>query len=119
MRIVATKLGTARLARTVQAGTVAPAWMTWKGETLTISGSPTVGAVLKSGLTRDELLAGTNPDAAKVSYRWLRNGKTISGAKAETYRVTTADRGARVTLRVALTKPGHKTVVVRASKRIR
>jgi hypothetical protein len=48
-----------------------------------------------------------NPGGVSLSYEWLRNGQSIAGATASTYRLTAADVGQRVTVRVYATKPGY------------
>ncbi|GAA2236802.1 ricin-type beta-trefoil lectin domain protein [Rarobacter faecitabidus] len=56
----------------------------------------------------------------KVTYQWLRGKKAIKGAKKATFKVTAKDRGARITLRVTVAKPGYKTVrVVSRAIRVR
>lgn len=60
----------------------------------TISGSAKVGAVLTAN-------PGTwAPKPTGFTYQWLRNGAAISGAKAKTYRVTSADVGKSLSVRI-------------------
>lgn len=54
-------------------------------------------------------------DGVRMRYQWLRDGKKIKGATADTYRVRTRDRGKRISVRVAGKKAGYATVV-RTSK---
>lgn len=49
------------------------------------------------------------PSPVSLTYRWYRNGKAISGATKSTYRLTSADRGKRITVRVTGKKSGYVT----------
>lgn len=64
----------------------------------TVSGTAKVG----SRLTCMKTEANTWP-AVKTSYRWLRNGQVLAGARSRTYVPTAKDQGANVTCRVAVT----------------
>jgi alpha-L-rhamnosidase len=69
----------------------------------TISGTTQVGRVLR---TTD----GTwDQQGVTHTRQWLRNGRPVAGATASTYRVRTADVGARITVMVTAAKPGHTT----------
>ena len=52
------------------------------------------------------------------SYRWLRNGTPIAGATSSTYDLVDADAGKAVTVRVAGSKPGYRTIERQSSTRI-
>ncbi len=52
---------------------------------------------------------GTWTHAPSLARRWLRDGQPIVGATGSTYRLTSADRGHRVQLRVTATKKGYTT----------
>lgn len=68
----------------------------------TISGTVQVGKKLTAK-------AGTFSMAGTVSYQWLRNGKTISGATGSTYTVRSADHGTKISVRTTLkpATPGY------------
>ncbi|WP_203136046.1 endo-1,4-beta-xylanase [Microbacterium sp. JZ31] len=51
-----------------------------------------------------------SPRPAEVSYQWLRDGKAIKGATAALYRVGSADKGHRITVRVTGSAPGYETL---------
>ena len=68
-----------------------------------VSGTGRVGSVL----TVDP---GTWTTGTSYSYRWLRNGAIIPGATAGAYRLTEADRGQRVAVRVTGSKPLFTTI---------
>ena len=60
----------------------------------TITGNPKVNGVLKAkpGAWR--------PAGVKLSYQWLRNGKSIKHATTSSYRITWADKGKRIAVKV-------------------
>lgn len=70
-------------------------WPDVKIRSVKVTGTASVGSVLRA------TVAGVEPAKARISYRWLRNGKAIAGATKSTYRLTSADRGKRVSVRVA------------------
>ena len=67
-------------------------------EGATVAGTAKVG----SRLTCTKTEANAWP-AVKTSYRWLRNGRVILGARSRTYAPTAKDQGANVTCRVSVT----------------
>lgn len=70
----------------------------------TVVGKARVGAKLVAA-------AGTwGPGAVKLTYRWLRNGKPIRGATTKSYRLTKADRGKRISVKVTGSKSGFHSV---------
>lgn len=66
----------------------------------TVSGTPTVGRTLSA-------TPPTFPAGTAVAFRWLRDGVSISGATASTYRVATADIGHTLTVRTTATLAGY------------
>ena len=64
----------------------------------TVAGTAKVG----SRLTCTKTEANAWP-AVTTSYRWLRNGRVIVGARSRTYAPTAKDQGAKVTCRVSVT----------------
>lgn len=104
VRVTASKDGYASATRTsaetadVAAGTLSPA------PTPTISGR----AKVRSTLTAK---AGTwGPAPVKLTYQWLRNGAAIRGATTSRYKLVTADRGKRISVRVTGSKAGYTTL---------
>ncbi|MFB0835687.1 hypothetical protein ACX8Z9_04600 [Arthrobacter halodurans] len=61
---------------------------------------------------------GTWTAGTKLTYRWMRNGKTIPGAASRSYRVSRADTGQRITVRITGTKTGY-AVATRTSAAVR
>jgi hypothetical protein len=66
----------------------------------TISGTARVGRTLTVN-------TGTWSPKAGFTYRWYRNGAAISGATKSTYKLTTADRGRTLTVRVTGSRAGY------------
>ncbi len=101
--VTGTKSGYTAKSATSAATTVAKGTLT--GATPTISGTTKVGNTLTAK-------AGTwAPSPVTLSYQWLRNGTAISGATASTYKLTSSDKGARISVRVTGTKAGYTSLV--------
>ncbi|NRQ49826.1 hypothetical protein [Aeromicrobium stalagmiti] len=86
------------------------------------SSRPTVSGTFKSGRTVRLRSVGTWYGAGYSfrTYRWLRNGSPIKGATASSYRLTSKDKGRRVSLRVTATKSGFASVAATsASTKVR
>lgn len=71
-----------------------------------ISGSARVGSTLRA------LTAAWRPSGVKLTYRWYRNGRAISGATRSTYKIPRSAR--RSTIRVKIT--GSRTGYTAASR---
>lgn len=52
------------------------------------------------------------PTGAKLSYQWLKNGKSIKGASSVSYKLSAADRAAKISLRVTASKHGYVAISV-------
>jgi hypothetical protein len=61
---------------------------------------------------------GTWTWGAAFKYRWLRNGVPISGARYSTYKVRSADKGPKLTVRVTGSRFGYTTVSRTSGARI-
>ncbi|WP_215814464.1 hypothetical protein [Pimelobacter sp. 30-1] len=70
--------------------------------TPTVTGRTIVGQTLT-------VVTGTWDPAPSFAYQWLRGGSPIAGATGTTYRLTAADAGQRITVRVTGTKAGYVT----------
>ncbi|MCW2752292.1 MAG: exported protein of unknown function, partial [Aeromicrobium sp.] len=64
------------------------------------SGTLSSGHTLKISRTTAQLLAGFNPDATSLTYRWYRGSSAISGATHSTYKLTSKDKGKKVSVRI-------------------
>jgi len=69
-------------------------------EQITVTGTRAVGKKLTTKLGYWAVFTG------KTSYRWLRNGKAISGATHASYTLTAADKGKKISVRVTRYEPG-------------
>lgn len=65
-----------------------------------VTGAAQVGQKLTANL-------GAWSDGVTFARQWKRDGAPIQGARGASYRLTAADRGARITLEVTGSKPGH------------
>jgi hypothetical protein len=72
--------------------------------TPTISGTAKVGSTLTA-------VTGTWAPVPSFSFQWTRNGVSISGATAPTYKLVAADGGQTIRVVVKGTKSGYTTVV--------
>ncbi|GLB67833.1 hypothetical protein AHIS1636_22730 [Arthrobacter mangrovi] len=90
----ATSAATAKAVLGTVANTVAASvgGSAYVGSTLTAKGSWTSGATLK--------------------YQWLRGGRAITGATLATYKVTTADLGLRLSVKITATKTNYLSATV-------
>jgi hypothetical protein len=91
-----------RLSATVTLTKPAPA--TIAPRAVKIAGTARVGRTLSARTSP------WSPGPVKLSYTWYRNGKKISGQTKRTYKLRTADRGKRITVRVTGTRPGFTTI---------
>jgi hypothetical protein len=70
--------------------------------TPTIKGTTQVGSTLTAS-------PGVWSPVATIRYQWLRNGVTISGATAATYRLTTADAGRAISVKITASRTAYGT----------
>lgn len=71
-----------------------------------ISGKRRVGATLKVGTGK------WSSKPKKLSYQWLRDGKPIHGATKASFKVVSADAGAKLSVKVAASAAGDPTATV-------
>ena len=68
---------------------------------------PTIKGTAKVGKTlRIRSKGSWTPSPSSYSYQWLRNGKVVKKATKTSYRLTSKDKGKRITVRVTARKPG-------------
>ena len=72
--------------------------------------TPTVSGTTKAGQTLTAK-AGNWDAGVALSYQWLRNGVAIKGATKASYKLTAADKGKKISVRVTGSKTGYVTVV--------
>jgi len=99
---------------TVTVGSVtraaAPKWTKAKP---TIKGKHRVGVKLQVKPTKAKIRKRAHAPGAKVSYQWLRNGKAIAKQTKAKHKVVKRDRGKRLRVRITITMPGHKKLVIK------
>lgn len=71
---------------------------------------PTISGSRKAGATLTAKKLVVSPKASKYSYRWLRNGKAISGATKSKFKVRSRDKGAKISVKVTASKKHYKSV---------
>jgi len=68
-----------------------------------LAGTAVVGGTLKAST------AVPTPAPTSTSYQWLRDGQMISGAKSDSYKLTVADQGKKISARVTFGKSGYSS----------
>jgi hypothetical protein len=83
--------------------------------------TPKIAGKAKVGRKLTAKVGKWKTSGVTTTYRWYRSGKPIKGATKSTYRLTKADIGTTIRVKVTGKKPGYATVVVtsKATKRIR
>jgi hypothetical protein len=79
------------------------------GKPFTKSATPVITGSLKVGKTLGTNNGYWNPSPTKVTYQWLRNLVPITGATAKTYKLTAADKGTSIRVKITVTKTGYAT----------
>ena len=92
------------------------AWQKVAAATLS-SATPTIAGTVKAGNVLT-VKRGTWTWGTAFKYSWLRNGVPISGAWYSTYKVRTADKGTKITVRVTGSRLGYTTVTKTSGARI-
>jgi hypothetical protein len=79
-----------------------------------VAGTPRVGTLLTARVPviREPALSRGPGDAATLTYQWLRDGRAIARATARTYRLTAADAGRRIAVRITGRATGYEPAVV-------
>jgi hypothetical protein len=74
--------------------------------------TPAITGTFGVGRTLKASTGSVGASNAKKEYQWLRAGKTIDGATKSKYKLTRADAGKKISVRVKVTKAGYKTMSV-------
>ena len=75
----------------------------------TVKPTPTISGVTAVGQLLTAATSGWDPTPTSFTYAWLRNGIVISGATSSTYRLTAADRGSLISVRVIPVLTGYSS----------
>jgi hypothetical protein len=70
---------------------------------------PTISGTAKVGRTLKAKVKTWKPKPATVSWQWFRNGVAISGATKAKYKLTSADKKARLKVTAVCTKVGYQS----------
>ncbi|MGF9662338.1 hypothetical protein AAIH25_10750 [Arthrobacter crystallopoietes] len=100
VRVTVSKAGYTTRRATSPAVTVGKASMTTKS-------NPAISGTKKAGHTLTATNGSYSTKPSSYTYQWYRNGAAISGAKHRTHRLTTADNGKKITVRVTARKTGY------------
>lgn len=98
---------------TRESAAVVPSPLTLTAPIPSVAGTFTVGETLtaKPGVW--------GPTPVTLTYRWLRDGASITGATASTFKLTSTDAGKAISVRVTGSKSGYPTVTkTSTSKRV-
>ncbi len=76
---------------------------------------PTISGTAKVKSTLRAKVGSWTPKPTAYAYRWLRNGKAISGATKSSYKLTKSDRGRTVRVQVTAKKSGAASGVALSS----
>ncbi|WP_051274412.1 hypothetical protein [Cellulomonas sp. URHD0024] len=110
-RTLAVKVTVARSGYTSAAATSVSTAKVSSG-TITSSVKPTVTGTAKVGQTLTTSAGTWSPTGPTLTYQWLRGGAPISGATGRSYVLTSASKGASVSVKVTATKVGYTTASV-------
>jgi hypothetical protein len=103
VRVVGSKPG-------YQSTTLTSTRLVIKAGKLSKTPTPTVTGTTRSGSTLTAK-AGSWDSGVKLTYQWLRNGVSIKGATKTSYKLTSADKGKKISVKVTGSKSGYVTVV--------
>lgn len=81
-----------------------------KAGTLSSTPTPKVSGTTKVGRTLTAKAGSWQPSGGKVTYQWYRGSSKISKATKSTYKLTSADKGRTIKVKVTYTKSGYTTV---------
>jgi len=76
---------------------------------LTRTQAPKIKGVAKVNQTLVSSFLGWD-DGVKFNYQWLRNGVAISKATTTKYKITSKDKGKKISIRITGKKPGYEPV---------
>ena len=80
-----------------------------------VTRTPKVTGGRRSGHTLKVSAGDWGPGTVKISYQWYRGSAKISGGTRSSYRLTSKDKGKKVTVLVRGTKAGYATVTKRVT----
>lgn len=78
---------------------------------IVVTEGPSVSGKARLGSTLTAAPGSFTPDDVTVGYQWLRSGTVVPGATGATYPLTTADLGAKISVRATYSRAGAESVV--------
>jgi hypothetical protein len=96
-------------------GSIGDYQITVLGEAISPTATPTISGRAKVGRWLTATIGVWMPGTT-LTQQWLRNGQSISGATGTTYKLKSADRGKRISVRVDATKLGYSPATVTSLK---
>jgi hypothetical protein len=96
-------------------GSIGDYQITVLGEAISPSATPTISGRAKVGRWLTATIGVWMPGTT-LTQQWLRNDQSISGATGTTYKLKSADRGKRISVRVDATKLGYSPATVTSLK---
>jgi len=77
-----------------------------------VADQPAISGTAKVGATLTAIPGTTTPTPTALTYGWFRSGVAIPGATAKTYKISSVDKGATLTVRVTAKAPGYTTMTL-------
>jgi hypothetical protein len=96
-------------------GSIGDYQITVLGEAISPTATPTISGSAKVGRWLTATI-GVWMSGTTLTPQWLRNDQSISGATGTTYKLKSADRGKRISVRVTATKLGYSPATVTSLK---
>jgi hypothetical protein len=96
-------------------GSIGDYQITVLGEAISPTATPTISGRAKVGRWLTATI-GVWMSGTTLTPQWLRNDQNISGATGTTYKLKSADRGKRISVRVTATKLGYSPATVTSLK---
>jgi len=87
------------------------------GKRLTVTPTPTISGSAKVGSTLTAKVDTWAPAPVTLAYRWYRDGSAIPGATKSTYKLTDADAGKQISIRVTGSRSGYTRVTKTSASR--
>lgn len=83
-----------------------------RNATMVTVSAPRITGTAKAGSTLTASNGNYAPAPTVVNFQWIRNGAAISGARNRTYKLTAADNGKSITVRVGIYRRFYDSKVV-------
>jgi len=83
------------------------------------AGKPKITGTARAGKTVKASPGSWGPGGVKLSYRWYRGSKAISGATKSSYKLTSADRGHTVSVKITGSRTGYTSATAKASIKVK